>query len=116
MLLDRIHNHIPLICYLTVSNNTTNISCRTALSEVLLQRKLSRNAQIKAYMKPWVFEILNVVFSFINRNAFYGEQRCLPVSVMRWNSVVINNSSSFLAQSKYIFTATHHYSHKNGVE
>lgn len=58
MLLDRIHNHIPLICYLTVSNN---ISCRTALSEVLLQSKLSRNAQIKAYMKPWVFETLNVV-------------------------------------------------------
>lgn len=55
-------------------------------------------------------------FRFINRSAFYGEQRCLPVSVMRWNSVVINNSSSFLAQSKYIFIATHHYSHKNRVE
>lgn len=55
MLLDRIHNHIPLICYLTVSNNTSSISYRTALSEVSLQSKLSKNAQIKAYMKPWVF-------------------------------------------------------------
>lgn len=61
MLLDGIHNHIPLICYLTVSNNTTSISYRIALSEVFLQSKLSRNAQIKAYMKPWVSETLNVV-------------------------------------------------------
>lgn len=63
MLLDRIHNHIPLICYLTVNNNATNTSCRTALSEVFLQSKFSRNAQIKAYMKPWVFDTLNVVLN-----------------------------------------------------
>lgn len=114
MLLARIHKHIPLICYCTISNNTTNISYRTGLSEVYLKSKLPRNAQIKVFMKCWVFETINVVLhepSFINRNAVYEELWCLPVSVIRYNSIAINNSPSFLAQHIDIYllilTITH---------
>jgi len=100
MLLARIHNHIPLICYCTISNYNTNISYRTGLSEAHFKSKLSRNAHIKAFRRHWVFETVNVVLhgpSFINRNAVYGELWCLPVSVMRYNSVAINNFQSFIS-------------------